>query len=261
MNANLNCFSLMNNACKKIKGKFWKTFLATFVVVFPLVAISFIPYYIGITIAIFFSGYLFYGLIEYYKQLFRGENPKIKTIFMNGKAFGAATLLGIINFVSMIVGFLLLIFPALVYMIYYGLSMYVLSDQNEYKIKDALSSNAEKMLDNKTLILSYKVLIYFLYAIVFACAALLFIPLSVLYVSNFALAVFLGFLVVMVGIILFTFITMLYHATQLEFYNTCMPDSETVAKIRHERNEIIIKKRNEKLAKKQENLKDNKDNK
>ena len=259
MDTNLNCFSLMSNACKKIKGKFWKTFLATFIVVFPLVAISFIPYYIGIIIAVFFSGYLFYGLIEYYKQVFRGEDAKLKTIIMNGKSFGAATLLGIINFISLIVGFILLIFPAIAYMIYYGLGMYHLTDQTEYKVKKALTDNADRMVGNKTLILSYKVLIYFLNMLVLVSGSFLFFSLYLIFSSNFALAVFLGLVVVLVGIVLLTFITMLYNATSLEFYQTCMPNLEDVYELRKQRNEKIIAKRNAKLAQKQEKPETKKD--
>ena len=52
MNTNINCFTLMNNACKKLKGNFWKAFLATLIVVAPIVAVSFIPYYVGIILAV-----------------------------------------------------------------------------------------------------------------------------------------------------------------------------------------------------------------
>ena len=92
MDLNINCFTLIKNACGKLKGNFWKAVLASLVVVTPLVAISFIPFGIGVILAVFISGYLFYGLITYYKKLINNENPKLCTIFTNYNKFVLAFL-------------------------------------------------------------------------------------------------------------------------------------------------------------------------
>ena len=80
MDTNINCFQLMNNACKKLKGNFWRAVLASLVVMAPLVAVAFIPY-AGLIISLFCSGYLFYGLLVYYKKLLAGEKPSLQVIF------------------------------------------------------------------------------------------------------------------------------------------------------------------------------------
>ena len=243
MNTNVNCFTLMNTACKKLKGNFGKAFLATLVVIAPLVAISFIPYYIGIVLALFFSGYLFYGLIEYYKKLFKGENPSLKVVFTNYSKFGAATLMGIINIICMVIGFILLIFPSIVYMIYYCVNMHILSDQKETNILGAFNENSTRMIGNKTLVLSYKILLYFLMALIIAACGLLFVPISTLYASNFALSIFLGILVVIVGIILLALVNVLYQATQMEFYLNCLPSKKFADNYIRENNQKVIEKR------------------
>lgn len=243
MNTNINCFQLMNNACKKLKGNFWRAVLASLVVIAPLVAVAFIPYYIGIVLALFCSGYLFYGLIVYYKKLFAGEKPSLKVIFTNWDRFGAATLIGIINVACLIFGTILLLLPALAYMVYYGVNLHLLSDQSEPRVREAFTENNERMYTNRTLVLSYKVLCYFLFVVVLGLCAFAFMPIVSLSLNNYALALFLGVLVVLGTIIAFVFINVLYQATQLEFYTTCLPSLEDSRAYRKERNEAIIAKR------------------
>lgn len=247
MNTNINCFTLINNACNKLKGNFWRAFLGALVVVAPLVAVSFIPYYIGVVLAVFASGYLFYGLIIYYKKLLNGEKPSLLVIFTNYKRFGAATLIGIINVACLLVGLILLLFPSLAYMVYYCVNLHILADQQEVKVKECFTDNSNRMVGNKTLALSYKVLCYFLFALVAGVTALVFMPIVSLSATNYALAIFLGILVVLVAIALLSFVNVLYQATQLEFYNNCLPTMEYCDNYRKERNEQIIAKRNAKL--------------
>lgn len=243
MNTDINCFSLMNNAAKRLKGVFWKACLASLVVIFPIVAVLFIPYYVGIVLSVLFSGYLFYGLIIYYKKLFAGENPSLKVIFNNWDRFPAATLIGIINFVCLVVGLIVLIIPAIVYLIYYSVNLYLLADQSEPKVKECFTHNASRMVTNKTLVLSYKVLFYFLFAVVFGICGLIFIPLYSMTVSNLALAVFLIILLILFGIALITLVNVLYQATQYEFYTNHMVSLEEASNIVKERNEKIISKK------------------
>lgn len=250
MNTNVNCFSLMHNACKKLKGNFWRAFLATLVVVAPLVAVSFIPYYVGIILAVFCSGYLFYGLIIYYKKLFAGEKPSLNVIFNNWDKFGAATLMGIINVISLVVGLIVLIFPSLAYMTYYGVNLHILSDQTETKVGECFSQNSERMITHRTLVLSYKVLCYFLFTLIIGACAIAFMPIVSLSATNYALAVFLSLMVVVVGIVLLTFANVLYQATQMEFYTTCLPSKEESDNYRKAQNEkIIAKRKNKETAK------------
>lgn len=251
MNTNINCFTLMHNACKKLKGNFLKALIATFIVVAPLVAIAFIPYYIGIVLAVFFSGYLFYGLIVFYQKLFAGENPSYKVIFTNFNKFGAATITGAINSVCLILGFILLIFPSLVYVVYYGVNLHILANQGETKVKEAFDENSNRMIYNKTLVLSYKILCYFLMSMVIVICGLIFLPVSALYASNYALCVFLGVLIVLLGIVLLTFVQVLYQATQLEFYQTCLPTVEESDEYRKNQNEKAIERRKSRLNKKE----------
>ena len=237
MNTNINCFSLMHNACKKLKGNFLKALIATFIVIAPLVAIAFIPYYIGVVLAVFFSEYLFYGLIVFYQKLFAGENPSYKEIFTNFNKFGAATITGVINAVCIVLGFILLIFPSLVYIVYYGVNLHILANQKETNVKEAFVENSNRMIYNRTLVLSYKILCYFLMAMIIAVCGLLFLPISVLYATNFALCIFLAVLVVLFGVVLLTLVHVLYQATQLEFYQTCFATIEESDEYRRTQNE------------------------
>lgn len=257
MNTNINCFTLMHNACKKLKGNFLKALIATFIVVAPLVAIAFIPYYVGIILAVLFSGYLFYGLIIFYQKLFAGENPSYKVIFTNFNKFGASTIIGVINAVCLVLGFILLIFPSLVYMVYYGVNLHILANQKETKVKEVFVENSSRMIYNRTLVLSYKILCYFLMAMVVLICGLLFLPISGLYASNFALCVFLGVLVVLFGIVLLTFVQVLYQSTQLEFYQTCLPSVEESDNYRRTQNEKAIERRKQRLNKKENNTEEN----
>ena len=132
-------------------------------------------------------------------------------------------------------------------MIYYGVNLQILADQKEIKVKECFEENHNRMVENRTLALSYKVLFYFLFALVVGVAALLFMPISTL---NFALSIFLKIIVVLVAIALLAIINVVYQATQLEFYNTCLPTMEYADNYRKEVNEKIIAKRNAKLASK-----------
>ena len=253
MATNINCFQLMNNACKKLKGNFWRSVLASLVVIAPLVAVAFIPY-AGLIISLFFSGYLFYGLIVYYKKLFAEENPSLKVIFTNWNKFGVATLVGILNVVALLIGAILLLVPAIVYMMYYSVNMQLLTDKEDPKVNELFVENQERMYTNKTLALSYKVLCYFMFIFVLGLAALAFMPVVSMSLTNHALAVFLGLLIV-IGIIAgFTFINVLYQATQLEFYNACLPSVELAKEYVRLRNEKIIAKKKAKEAKATEEI-------
>ncbi len=251
MSTNINCFTLMHNACKKLKGNFLKALIATFIVVAPLVAIAFIPYYVGIILAVLLSGYLFYGLVVFYQKLFAGENPSYKVIFTNFNKFGASTIIGVINAVCLVLGFILLIFPSLVYTVYYGVNLHILANQKETKVKEVFTENSSRMIYNKTLVLSYKILCYFLMAMVVLICGLIFLPISGLYASNYALCVFLAILVVLFGIVLLTFVQVLYQATQLEFYQTCFPSIEESDDFRKVQNEKAIERRKQRLSKKE----------
>lgn len=242
MDTNINCFQLMNNACKKLKGNFWRAVLASLVVMAPLVAVAFIPY-AGLIISLFCSGYLFYGLLVYYKKLLAGEKPSLQVIFTNWKRFPYATLVGILNVVCLICGTILLILPALVYMVFYSVNMLLLSDQEEPRVKEVFTQNQERMYKNKTLVLSYKVLCYFLFIFVLGLAALAFMPIVSLSLTNHALAVFLGLIVAIAIVAGFTFINVLYQATQIEFYSVHLPSLEASREYRRIRNEEIIARR------------------
>lgn len=242
MATNINCFQLMNNACKKLKGNFWKAVLASLVVIAPLVAVAFIPY-AGLIISLFCSGYLFYGLIVYYKKLFAGENPTLQSIFTNWNKFGVATLVGIFNVIGLLIGAILLLLPAIIYMMYFSVNMQLLTDKEEPSIKELYLENQERMYTNKTLALSYKVLCYFMFIFVLGLAALAFMPVVSLSLTNHALAVFLGMLIVLAIIAGFTFVNVLYQATQIEFYNTCLPSVELAQEYVRLRNERIIAKK------------------
>ncbi len=222
---NRSSFDIINGGAHKLQGKFGKAFLATLILIAPLALIACIPY-AGWAISLFIWGVMETGYIRYMRELMNGNNPKLSLLFSEIKTGWLECFLGAILVSMFLVGTVLVIVPGIVLVGYYSMSLFVAEHEHCHTIGEAMNATAKRMEGNKTTMFSYKVLFYFIYLLIMVAFCLLGYYVVVLYASSTVISVLLGIASGLVLILIWSLVTVYYHAANAEFFSEVMLASD-----------------------------------
>ncbi len=163
-NVSKNSIELISMTSKKLKGKYGKGFLATLVLLLPIMACMFSFY--AIPVAVLFWGVLQTGYIRYMRDLLDDKNPSIKMIFSEFSNPFLELFLGVILVCMFVLGGVLLIVPGIILIALYSMSLFFAERNKSQTPWEAMKQCRQGMKDNYTNMLSFKVLYWLVYVIV-----------------------------------------------------------------------------------------------
>lgn len=216
-NVSKNGLDLVKIASSTVKGKFAKAFIATLIMFAPLIAICFIPY-AGWAISLFLFGVFETGYIRYFRALVNDQNPSLNLLFSEFKTGWLETFLGTCMLVMFLLGTVLFIVPGIILIGYYSMSLFMAEHYKTKGVMESFKVCQNKMKGNLTSMLSYKSLFAVIYIVLLVAAVFGAWGIYALYATNVALAVSLGIVALLVFIIVFSIITVYYHASNEVFF-------------------------------------------
>jgi uncharacterized membrane protein len=137
-------YELRAMAREQLKGKWGNPAIVTLIYMVIIILVSVVPYVGGI-ISFVLSGPFLLGLVTYFINLKRENNPKIENIFSGFNNFGSA----LIMVIFILLWTLLLIVPGVIACLRYSMAFYILSDNPDIGAMNALNKSKELMLHNK----------------------------------------------------------------------------------------------------------------
>lgn len=209
-NVSKNSLDLIETTGKKLKGKLGKAFLATLILVAPIMACIFSFYLIPVAVLLF--GVLQTGYIRYIRDLIDDKQPSLKIIFSEFSNPGVEILLGTILICMFALGTILVILPAIILIALYSMSFYFAENKKSNSPLDAMKHSRVHMRGNYTNMFSFKVLYWLVYVllIVFGLAGV---------IISFKLWANYKVLSIVVFAVDFIFTTLLWSLTST-YYNT-----------------------------------------
>ena len=122
-----------------------------------------------------------------------------------------------------ILGSVLLIVPGLILVAHYSMALFVAEHEHSQTIGAALNETSKKMVRNRTSMFSYKTLFWIFYLVVIVLGILAGVGIGNIWDERTLLAVCLAFLCVVAIIVLWTLITVYYHACNEVFFQEAEP--------------------------------------
>lgn len=135
---------LMKSARDALSGKWGKAALASFIYMLILMPLNFIPGF-GIVLQILLTGPFMLGWAVYGLKLARGENPDLKDLFSGFNEFGRCFGAYLLMMIYVILWSLLLIIPGIMAMYAYAMTFFILVDNPDMKLNDAIDKSRYMM--------------------------------------------------------------------------------------------------------------------
>lgn len=157
---------LMQNASVALQGKWAKAAGAFFLLIISAVIIQMIPI-AGPIIWLLLVGPYMLGFYNYALRIARGENVELSTIFSGFNDFGRGLLAYLLTNIYILLWSLLLIIPGIMAAFAYTMTYFILIDNPDMGVNDAISLSRKLMTGNrwKIFCLSLRFLGWFLLAI------------------------------------------------------------------------------------------------
>lgn len=143
-----NNFELRAKAREKLKGRWLYGILVCFISTAISGILGWIP---GVNFLYFLiiTGPLTLGMVTFFLNLQRDQNPIIENLFDGFKAFSPALVLQLWIVLFTFLWSLLFIIPGIIAALRYSMSFYILHDHPEMNPKDALKLSKQMMLGRK----------------------------------------------------------------------------------------------------------------
>lgn len=210
-NVSKNSLDLIETTAKRLKGKFGKAFLATLIMIAPLMACVFSLYLIPVAVLLF--GVLQTGYIRYIRDLIDDKQPSLKVVFSEFSNPGLEILLGTILICMFALGSILLIVPAIILVAFYSMSFYFAENKKSNSPLDAMKHSRQHMKGNYTNMYSFKVLYWLIYVLLIVLGLAGVIIAVKLWTSNYIA------LAIVVFAVDFIFTTLVWSLVST-YYNT-----------------------------------------
>lgn len=98
------------------------------------------------------------GLLLYFLMLARTQKPALETIFVPFSSYGRMLWGGIRMGIFIFLQYLLLIIPGIVATYRYAMTFYIMLDEPELKVRDAMIKSREMMYNHKMQLFGYSIL-------------------------------------------------------------------------------------------------------
>lgn len=167
-NVSRNSLDLIETAGKSLKGKFGKAFLATLILVAPIMACIFSVYLIPVAVLLY--GVLQTGYIRYMRALLDGQQTSYKMIFSEFTNPGLEILLGTMMVCMFVLGGVLVVIPGIVLVGFYSMALYFAEKNKSVTPIEALKQSRQHMRKNITNLFAYKVLYWLGYVVLIIIA-------------------------------------------------------------------------------------------
>lgn len=237
-NVSKNSMDFVKVAGEKVKGKFGKAFLATLMMVAPLMLCVFTVY--AIPLAVIFFGVFETGYIRFMRALLNGENPGFGVMFSEFKTPWLEIFLGAIMVCMFVLGTVILIIPGAILIAYYSMSLFVAEKE---KIADpgvALKETSKKMNGNIASMFAYKTLFWVFYILVIFGGVILGLLGYKLWADHLFLALLVIFADFLVVTVIWSLITVYYHTANELFFNEMLYCNEVRKTRKHQQKVEII---------------------
>ena len=99
------------------------------------------------------------GLLLYFLMLARTQKPALETIFVPFNSYGRMLWGGIRMGIFIFLQYLLLIIPGIVATYRYAMTFYIMLDEPELKVRDAMIKSREMMYNHKMQLFGYSILL------------------------------------------------------------------------------------------------------
>lgn len=211
-----NGFDLIGDTFVKLKGKLGRAFLATLIMIAPLMLCCFTVY--GIAAAVIIFAVFQVGYIRYMRDLIDGKNPSFCLIFSEFSEPWLEIFLGLILVSLYSVGYVLFIIPGIMMVGIFGMSIFFAEYKKSKTPFDALKSSFKHMRGNHSNMFGYKVFYWIIYLVVISLSAV-----GVLFViklwSDYKLwSILLALGLYIVSTLVWSLITVYYHVSNELFF-------------------------------------------
>lgn len=225
--------NLIKNSTQTLKNKWVKMLVASAIYLLPFVLL-FLPYYIGVVLFVLLYGHFTVGFINYTRQLINNQNPSLQTIFMQRTKMWLSVLLGAVFAVGVGFGTVLAVVPAVVFLAFFGLVLYVHQEDEKLSFLGAFKQSVAKTQGYKAEMFSYKIVYYVAYLCVALLSAILMVAVNNVTANTAIVGILLTILLTIVVFIVLVFITAHYQVSNVLFYDSLGNASENKKQDQHE---------------------------
>ena len=211
-----NGFDLIRATFAKLKGKWCKAFLATVIMVAPLMLCSFTVY--GLVAAVLLFGVFQVGYIRYMRALIDDQNPSFALIFSEFNEPWMEIFLGSILISLYVVGGVLFVIPGVIMVALFSMSMFLAEYKKSKTPVDAMKNSAKYMRGSYTHMFAYKVLFWLVYIVLLLCVGIGVVFVVKLWANYKVWSILLLVLLYVATTVVWSLITMYYHVANELFF-------------------------------------------
>lgn len=212
-----NSFDLIRSAALKLKGNMLKAFLATLIVVSPLMLCCFTVY--GIVAAVMLWAVFQVGYIRYMRALLNGENPSYAVLFSEFTAPWLEIFLGAILISMYLVGMVVFVIPGIILVGLFSMTVFFSEYKNAKTPFEAMGYSSKYMRGNIMNMFAFKVLFWAAYLMVMVIGLLGVLGVIKLWANFKIWSILLLIIIYVLTTLAWSFITVYYHATTELFFN------------------------------------------
>ncbi|OAA85377.1 DUF975 family protein [Clostridium ljungdahlii] len=141
-------YQLRKASRDQLKGNWGKCILVCLVYSLIIIGINFIPH-AGIIISFLIVGPLTLGIVGCFIKLVKFEKFQVENLFDGFKNLGSAIILYVVMSIFIFLWSLLFIIPGLIASLSYSMAMYVLSENPDMPVLEALDESKKMMYGHK----------------------------------------------------------------------------------------------------------------
>ena len=233
-----NCFDMLKISKERFQDKWVRGLLGTMIFLAPFFLTLIIPVVLGFVIGSvetygiiqgFFAvagmglfGPLCVGYAKYFRELQAGNQPSVKMIFdvdnYKSKSLFLHMAVGLIIALIYLFGTVLFIFPAFIFIAYFSMVFFFMSNHKYMGIGEAMKTTGRSMKGNTAGMFAYKVIFYFMYAITLVATVLSVISLASFYETNPVVSILLAIVLLIVVFILISLQVMFNQACNTVYF-------------------------------------------
>jgi len=211
-----NGFDLIKATFAKLKGKFGKAFLATLIMIAPLMLCCFTVY--GIAAAVILFAVFQVGYIRYMRALLNDENPSMYLIFSEFKEPWLEIFLGILLVSMYAVGYVLLIVPGIILVGLFSMSIFFAEYKKSKTPLEAMKYSIKYMKGNYSNMFAFKVLYWAVYFVILGLTAVGLVFVVKLWANYKVWSILLMIGLYILVTLAWSVVTMYYHVSSELFF-------------------------------------------
>ncbi len=229
---------------KRLKGVYWKAVLAKVLYFLPFFVLAILPiilfgqvkqlWVVTLLIAFLLIGPMQHGYVRFFNKLTKGENPSVVSIFCwKDEKFLQALVIGTVMSTAYLLGTILLVIPALIFIAMFSMVMFCL-DKFEYdNVGEALIDCKVRMTGKGVSMLFYKLFFWVMFGLLLVGGIVLASLIhSGVVASAYTITIVVGGS--LISLFFFALISAWYHACNQVYFEETLVYAEKNAKRREQ---------------------------